>query len=114
MNGLRRLIFWEFPRGTVPYDIVVLLILAFIFLTPKTWFKDQPRPREIVEMVAEQGLRVLFIEPDLIPETKPEEQWQRAVELLKSRPGRQTVLVRLEPVFDSEMEIKGYRAFVKP
>lgn len=114
MSALRRLIFWEFPRASWPYDVVVALILAFVFLTPKTWFKDQPRPREIVEMVAESGLRVLFIEPDLIPEGKPEDQWNRAVELLKNRPGRQGSLVRLEPVFDSEQEIKGYRAFVKP
>lgn len=114
MGVLRRLIFWEFPRGSRGYDVVVLLILAFIFLTPKTWYKDQPRPREIVEMVAEEGLRVFYIEPDLIPQGTQQEQWNHAVALLRERPGRQGALVRLEPVFDSEQEIKGYRAFVKP
>jgi hypothetical protein len=114
MRALRRLIFWEFPRTSWQYDVVVVLILAFIFLTPKNWYKDQPRPREIVEMVAESGLRVLFIEADLIPSTNPDEQWKHAQELLRKHPGRQGSLVRLEPVFDSEQEIKGYRAFVKP
>ena len=40
---MRRLFFWEFARTSWQYDIVVALILAFIFLTPKAFFKDQPR-----------------------------------------------------------------------
>ena len=27
-------IWWTYPRGSVPYDIMVTVILAFIFLTP--------------------------------------------------------------------------------
>jgi hypothetical protein len=40
---MKRLIFWDFPRGSVFYDLVVALILAFIFLTPAEWFRDQPK-----------------------------------------------------------------------
>lgn len=35
---------WNYARGTVEYDIMVALILAFIFFTPRTFFRDQPRP----------------------------------------------------------------------
>ena len=38
MNKLRRVLggyfWWTYPRGSVPYDIMVTLILAFIFLAP--------------------------------------------------------------------------------
>jgi len=37
-------IWWNYPRGTVEYDVMVGLILAFIFLTPRHFFRDQPRP----------------------------------------------------------------------
>ncbi len=35
---MKRLILWDYERGTWQYDIFCLLIVAFIFLTPKTWF----------------------------------------------------------------------------
>ena len=37
---------WTYPRGSVPYDIMVTLILAFIFLAPLAInFGDKPTVR---------------------------------------------------------------------
>jgi len=36
---MRRLVLWDYERGTWQYDVFCLLIIAFIFLTPKTWFE---------------------------------------------------------------------------
>ena len=43
---IRDYILWSYERGTVQYDIMVTLILLFIFLTPH-WinFKDKPIER---------------------------------------------------------------------
>jgi hypothetical protein len=38
---LKNLILWNYERGTWPYDIFCLLIVAFIFLTPKPWFEKR-------------------------------------------------------------------------
>jgi len=38
MNSLKRIVLWDYSRGTWQYDVLCLLIIAFIFLTPKTWF----------------------------------------------------------------------------
>jgi len=38
MNSIKRIILWDYSRGTWQYDVLCLLIIAFIFLTPKTWF----------------------------------------------------------------------------
>lgn len=35
-------LFWTYERGTWQYDLMVALILAFIFFTPRAWFHDQP------------------------------------------------------------------------
>lgn len=35
---IRRLFFWGYARNTWQYDVLCALILAFIFLTPQSWF----------------------------------------------------------------------------
>ncbi len=32
--------FWTYERATVQYDLLVLAILAFIWLTPPGWLED--------------------------------------------------------------------------
>jgi len=43
---IKSYIWWTYPRGSVPYDVMVTVILAFIFLTP-LWvnFRDKPQER---------------------------------------------------------------------
>ena len=41
---LASFLWWTYPRGSLEYDVMVALILAFIFLTPPRFFRDQPRP----------------------------------------------------------------------
>ncbi len=42
MGGvLKRIFFWNYERGTWPYDVIVLAIVAFVFMTPRNWFHDQ-------------------------------------------------------------------------
>ena len=42
---LKRIFFWNYERGTGPYDVIVLAIVAFVFLTPRNWFHDQAETR---------------------------------------------------------------------
>src|ERR1043166_6033908 len=43
---IKSYIWWTYERGSVPYDIMVTLILAFIFITPLFLnFKDKPVER---------------------------------------------------------------------
>lgn len=35
---IKKLFFWGYARNTWQYDVLCALILAFIFLTPKSWF----------------------------------------------------------------------------
>jgi len=37
-----RSIFWAYERGSWQYDLIVLAILSFIFLSPRAWFNDRP------------------------------------------------------------------------
>src|ERR1700682_1030460 len=48
VSGFKRFLFWDYPRAGWQYDVMVGLILAFIFLTPRAWFRDQPKASSIV------------------------------------------------------------------
>ena len=37
-----RSIFWAYERGSWQYDVIVIAILSFIFLSPRSWFNDRP------------------------------------------------------------------------
>lgn len=57
-HTLRGYFWWTFPRGSVHYDVMVTLILAFIFLAP-IWinFRDKPqgRPPHQTEVTVQQA-----------------------------------------------------------
>jgi hypothetical protein len=57
-NILSRTFFWSYERGTWQYDVAVVLILIFVLLTPRGWFRDQPQVG--VPAAAEQIQLVLF------------------------------------------------------
>ncbi|MGC9198569.1 MAG: hypothetical protein ACP5E5_06465 [Acidobacteriaceae bacterium] len=55
MNTLRSYIFWTYERGSFHYDVMVTLILLFLFVSPRFIdFKDRP-----VEQVPLQHSEVL-------------------------------------------------------
>jgi hypothetical protein len=37
---IKKLFFWGYARNTWQYDVLCALILAFIFLTPQSWFDE--------------------------------------------------------------------------
>jgi hypothetical protein len=110
MQTLRRLIFWDFPRTSWQWDIIVTLILAFIFLTPRDLFRDQPRAASI--QMLQQGF---LIEPKLLTNVSKADLPEKAAELVNQRFKTHTTITHVEPVFDeAEHEITGYMAYTKP
>ena len=109
---LGRLIFWEFKRTSWQWDIIVTLILAFIFLTPRDVFRDQPRAANVQMLPAQQGY---LIDPKLLANVPEADQPRKATELVNQRFKTRTVITHVEPVFDeAEGEITGYMAYTRP
>jgi len=108
--GVRRFLFWDYLRAGCQYDWMVWLILAFIFLTPRDWFRDQPRASNIVMIRPD----AFWVDSDLLSSAPEGERLTRVGVLLKARTGKKYNVVRLEPIIDSEQETKGYMAFTAP
>ena len=39
-TSTKRVFFWTYPRTSWQWDVLCVLILVFIFLTPKSWFEN--------------------------------------------------------------------------
>ncbi len=39
-NRVKKIVFWTYPRTSWQWDVLCVLILVFIFLTPKSWFEN--------------------------------------------------------------------------
>ncbi len=60
MNVLKRYVFWTYERGSFHYDVMVTLILLFLFISPHLIdYKDKPvmavPPHASEVLVREQG-----------------------------------------------------------
>ena len=109
-----RFVLWDYPRAGWQYDVMVALILAFIFLTPRELFRDQPRPPSVVMLQGHEGLDVFWLAPEMLQGVPESERASKATALIAKKLGRRIALVRLDTILDAEKEPTGYMALVKP
>lgn len=100
---LKRLIFWEYPRTSWQYDVIVALILAFIFLTPRSLYNDQPRASQVAMMSADRFL----VDPAAFSGLSEPQRLTRATELIQKRYREKVRVTQIEPVVE-ENEVRGY------
>ena len=61
---LKSYFYWTYPRGNVHYDVMVTLILLFIFVTPHLWdFGDKPSrvpgPQHPIQVISDGGRGII-------------------------------------------------------
>jgi hypothetical protein len=112
---LKKFILWDFPRASWQYDIVVAIILAFVFLTPRDWFRDQPRiphASSIALLPSENGSTVFFVDTEMLEGIAEGQRIEKLSRELQHRmSNRRLHVTRVEPILDSEGELQGYMAF---
>ena len=114
-SRLRPAVFWEFRRGSWQYDIIVALILAFIFLTPPALFNDRasgPVVHEVEHPATDT--RVFWIDPGALDRADPAGASERLQYLLASYSGESLRIVSTEPATDAAGNIQAYLVFAQP
>jgi hypothetical protein len=115
---LKRFVLWDFPRASWQYDVMVGIILVFIFLTPRAWFRDQPRipqASSIAMLPSEHGSSVYWIDPQLLHGVSEDQRQQRVTDILRKRTGNRNLQIsQVQPIPDSDNEVQGYLAFARP
>src|SRR3954453_8870006 len=114
---LKRFILWDFARASWQYDIIVALILAFIFLTPRDWFRDQPRiphASAISNVRSENIGTPYYVDTDLLRDVAEQDWNSKLSEYLQKRNNNKPLhVLRVQPLRNSEGELQGYLAFTR-
>ena len=121
MNGawrtIRSYILWQHERGTLHYDIMVTLILIFIFFSPRVInFNDKPgivnqHPTGVIVTSDGTGGLIYQIAASGVSagdEAAIREQLQRIIEPISGA----VTIVKFEPVPDKE-HLREYRVWAK-
>ncbi len=111
---LKGYLFWTYDRGSFHYDVMVTIILAFIFIGPHFIdFKDKPRigqahPTDIVASLDGKTYQVDAAAVDAQDEGMVRTNFQRVL-----RPIAGSVTVdRVEQVRDGSGHVVAYKAWV--
>jgi hypothetical protein len=118
LTVIKRFVLWDYNRATWQYDVMVGLILAFVLLTPRAWFNDQPRipgsSRIAMVQAHDTSGHCYWIDVELLTNVPEGQRLAKASEMLRARASEKRPVVRLEPMVGSESEVKGYIACTRP
>lgn len=84
MNLLKDIILWKYERASPQWDVLCLLILAFIFLTPKEWFN---KPETLATQTARLTVKAddFSIDKSILEKQVTETSGSRNAEITKRR-----------------------------
>jgi hypothetical protein len=115
---IRSYILWQHERGTLHYDIMVTLILIFIFVSPRIInFNDKPAPRalhqsDVVVTADAQGGLVYQIPAGAITPGDDRSIRDRLLRLIRPISGEVTI-VSYEAVDDGKGHVQSYKVLAK-
>lgn len=106
---------WTSPRGSVRYDVMVTLILAFIFLAP-LWinFRDKPQERpprqtEVVVQQVDDGF-LYKVDASAVKADSDADIRESLARIIEPVAGEITI-DRYEPVRDSKHKVVAYKVW---
>jgi hypothetical protein len=118
MRGLNKIVFWSYGRGTLQYDVLCALILAFIFATPRYIFQDWPvinNPHQfafgeqIVSTYDDQGNPVLNVSIQLVPANQDASAVRNAaLTQLQKTLNKPISIADIKPILGKNGETIGY------
>lgn len=111
---IKSYILWTHPRGGLHYDVMVTIILAFIFLTPRSLFKDSPNylrlhRNEIV--VRSDGPHAFVYELNASGIAASESDTQKALKEVLDPIAGDIEITRYEALRDNSGKVTGYRVW---
>lgn len=88
---LKKVLFWSYGRTTWQYDVLCALILAFIFLTPQSWFETgKPKLAQPHQNVSVGAVKLL-ISPEILGPNPDRQAVERGVQLATGKSGARVI-----------------------
>jgi len=109
LSVLRKLFFWNYARNTWQWDVLCVVILIFIFLTPKSWFENSERRGSAAHQ--NRTASTVLISPELIDNTQDKGKVEQVVRTFTGRNDVQVVNIR--KVVDKDGKTLGYEVDIR-
>lgn len=110
LQAVKKLFLWTYARNTWQYDVLCALILAFIFLTPKSWF-DNGKPLTWRQHQTQVAPTALLIAPENGNAELEKSEIESRVRQLTNRPEIEVTNVRKRT--DAEGKIIAYEVDIR-
>jgi hypothetical protein len=109
MKVFKKIFFWTYERNTWQWDVLCVLILAFVFLTPKSWFES--KGLRGTRHATTNAVSTLLLPADAVGVETPRDDLERRVRSLTGRPDARVANVRRR--LDSQGRLIGYEVDVR-
>ena len=108
-STLKKIFFWNYARNTWQWDLLCVVILIFIFLTPKGWFEGSERPRNKVHQSPDA--QTVVLSPEVVTNEADKGQIEQRVKALTGRVNVEVLAVR--KVVDSEGRTRSFEVDIR-
>ena len=94
LTTLKKIFFWNYARNTWQWDVLCVVILIFIFLTPKSWLGERPKTG-----LHQTPFKTVILSPQVVPNERDKGQIEVQVRKLTGQ---------------DQVEVLGVRRVVGP
>ena len=109
LSVLQKLFFWNYARNTWQWDGLCLVILIFIFLTPKSWFENGER-RGVLAHQSPVASTVL-VGAELIDNVDDKGRVEQVIRTITNRPNTEVMSVR--KVVGADGKVRAYEVDIR-
>ena len=106
---LKKIFFWNYPRNTWQWDLLCVVILIFIFLTPKSWFSSGERALRTVH--PSPVAKTLVLSPEVVGSEEDKSRIEQQVKALTGRTDVEVLAVR--KVLDPSGKIRSFEVDIR-
>jgi len=106
---LEKLFFWNYARNTWQWDGLCLVILIFIFLTPKSWFENGER--RALSVHQRPVASTVLVGAELIDNVDDKGRVEQVIRAVANRPDAEVLNVR--KVVGSDGKTRAYEVDIR-
>lgn len=106
---LRKLFFWNYARNTWQWDVLCVVILIFIFLTPKSWFENSERRAHAAHQ--NRTASTVLISPELIENTQDKAKVEQVIRTFTGR--NEVQVLNIRKVVGTDGKTRGYEVDIR-
>src|ERR1051325_5919205 len=108
-STLKKLLFWNYERSSWQWDILCVVILIFIFLTPKSWFDGSERRVALAHQ--SPAASTMLVSTEVVEKAQDRRQLEDRLQAFTGRADLQVLDVH--KVVDADGHITGYQIDIR-